>query len=208
MVSRVLVHIKFLVCLCLMVACTADTPATSQFSSVSPDSIILAYGDSLTYGVGASEAESYPYLLGELSGRSIHNAGRPGELSKEGLDRLPRVLEEVNPALVILIHGGNDLLQRRSLEALKDSLRQMILLCQEQGVEVLLVGVPRPALPPVVPELYRELAAETGVPFEDEVLLRVLTDNGLKSDRVHPNARGYAKMAEAFQTFLQEAGAL
>ena len=54
-----------------------------------------------------------------------------------------------------------------------------------------------PGLPPSVPAFYGELAAELKVPFEEASIRAVVLDNRLKSDLVHPNAQGYAQIAEA-----------
>ena len=81
----------------------------------SPGTTIVAFGDSITYGVGASQAAAYPSALSRRLGVEVINAGVPGETSAEGLARLPEVLE-LDPWLVIIEFGGNDLLQRRPLE--------------------------------------------------------------------------------------------
>jgi lysophospholipase L1-like esterase len=59
-----------------------------------------------------------------------------------------------------------------------------------------------------VPVFYSQIAAELGVPFEDAVMKSVLFDKSLKSDLVHPNARGYAEIASAVEKLLRKAGAV
>jgi len=59
-----------------------------------------------------------------------------------------------------------------------------------------------------VPAFYGEIAAELKVPYDEGVLRSVLLDNALKSDMVHPNAAGYARIAAAVEKVLRAAGAI
>lgn len=172
------------------------------------DGVILAFGDSLTHGTGAGPGASYPERLEALTGRTVIRAGVPGERSREGRQRLPGVLDEHQPDLLILMHGGNDILARGSMERLRDNLAAMIEEAQRRGIPILLVGVPEPALPPRPPALYQDLAEAYGLAYEGRVIGRILRDAELRADRVHPNASGYETMARAFAETLQEAGAL
>jgi lysophospholipase L1-like esterase len=172
------------------------------------DATILAFGDSLTAGSGAAEAESYPAVLAGLTGRKVINAGIPGEVSASGLQRLPELLERERPALLILCHGGNDLLRQQEQTALADNLRSMLRLAGEKGVPVLLVAVPSFNLALEPPTLYAELAKEFNLPIESRILPRILGKSSLKSDHIHPNAAGYRLLAEALFKLLKKSGAL
>ncbi len=173
------------------------------------DAVILAYGDSLTFGLGANTyTESYPAVLQDVTGLTVINEGIPGEVSAQGLKRLPMVLEEVKPNIVILCHGGNDLIRRLGKEQLKNNLNQMIKLIQQSGAEVVLLGVPTFNLMLTVPELYSELAETYKLPIDMELLPTIERDPKMKSDQIHPNAAGYSVMATAVQALLLEAGAL
>lgn len=188
----------------LLMACTAG----AKLPRLAGDAIILAFGDSLTFGTGAQPMESYPAILERLVGRRVVNAGVPGEVTGQGLSRLPVVLEKEKPALLILCHGGNDLLRRLDRQRTADNLRVMIRLAQERGVAVVLIAVPSPGLSLSPPPFYRETAAEMGLPVEEEALTTVLSDGSLKSDYIHPNALGYRRLAESIAALLKKSGAV
>jgi lysophospholipase L1-like esterase len=141
-------------------------------------------------------------------GRKVVNAGVPGETSAQGLERLASAIDEVQPKLLILCHGGNDFLRKMDDMKAADNVRAMIRLAREKGVPVVLLATPKPGLPPSVPTFYRDIAAELQVPFEEGVIRSVILDNRLKSDLVHPNAQGYAQIAAAVQKLLKNAGAI
>lgn len=167
--------------------------------------VILAFGDSLTYGYGASPTQSYPAILEQSIGHKVINAGIPGELSSEGLKRLPSLLAQYRPALLLLCHGGNDILQNKNPELLKSNLRSMINIARSQNVDIVLIGVPEFSIVFLTSHpLYSEIASEFGVPIENEILGDVLSDNRNKSDQIHPNAQGYALMAKAIEEKLRE----
>jgi len=182
-------------------------PASNVTTQALPkEAVILAFGDSLTYGKGAPE-RSYPTQLQELIKIKVINAGLSGEPSSKGLQRLPSLLKQHKPDLVILCHGGNDLIQQKSKQILRDNLTKMIHLIKASGAQVLLVGVPNFKLIRFSTEaLYEELAQEEAVMYEGDILSIIENDTSLKSDRIHPNAKGYGLMAEAFAEVLRENG--
>jgi len=194
-----------LVAIILLPTACSKTP---RLPSLAPDAVILAFGDSLTAGTGAGDAESYPALLARLSGRKVVNAGVPGEVSAAGVLRLPEMLARERPALLILCHGGNDLLARQSQQLISDNLRVMIRAAGEHGVPVLLVAVPSFDLTLKPPTLYAELAKEFNLPLENKILPHILGKSSLKSDHIHPNAAGYRQLAEALAALLKKSGAL
>ena len=169
------------------------------------NSVILAFGDSLTRGTGAAQEQSYPAVLGRMLGTHIINLGIPGEVTSAGLKRLPAVLDEYHPTLVLLCHGGNDFLRRVNRDETIRNLRSMVSLIKKKGADVILVGVPKLGFGLAVPEFYVTIAEENQIPFEDEILLDLLGDNDMKSDSIHPNAAGYQLMAEAVYDVLEVA---
>ena len=191
--------------LILLTACGSEAP---QLSKLSNNDVILAFGDSLTEGVGADETENYPAILQSLSGRKVINAGISGEQSAPGLARLPALLEQHQPKLLILCHGGNDILRKRNLDKMEENVTQMIKLAQNKNIPVVLLGVPNFGIFLSSYEGYKTVAESTGVIFIEDVISEVLSDDNLKADSVHPNKDGYKIMAETIYSVLQQAGAL
>ena len=172
---------------------------------INHDSVILAFGDSLTRGTGAAQEQSYPAVLGRMLGTTIINLGIPGEVTSAGLKRLPVVLDEYHPTLVLLCHGGNDFLHRYNQDETIRNLKSMVSLIKQRGADVILVGVPKLGFGLDVPEFYAMIAEENQIPFEGEILLDLLGDNDMKSDPIHPNATGYQLMAEAVYDVIEVA---
>ncbi len=180
----------------------------AKLTAVPVNGTILAFGDSLTAGYGASEATSYPSALAQLSGRTVINAGISGEVTQDGLARLPQVLDQTNPDLLILLEGGNDILQSKDLTQTKQNLAAMIELAQSRDIDVVLVGVPKKGISAQAAPLYDELAQEYKLVYEDDLLGGLLRKSEYKSDAVHFNAQGYRVMAEELHELLDKNGAL
>jgi acyl-CoA thioesterase I len=167
--------------------------------------VILTFGDSLTYGYGATPSESYPKRLEQMLGHKVINGGISGELSGEGLKRLPTLLQIHKPKILILCHGGNDILKKQDLQILRKNLERMIRLAQTQNIDVVLVSVPQFGILQLTPPpLYAELAEAYHLEIEEDILSDILHDNRYKSDYIHPNALGYQKMAEAIEKLLRD----
>jgi lysophospholipase L1-like esterase len=179
-----------------------------KLPALSNDAVIVAFGDSLTFGTGSEPAESYPAVLEKMIGRRVVNSGVPGEVTGDGLLRLPEVLEREKPALLLLCHGGNDQLRRLNQQQAANNIREMIRLAQKREVAVVLIAVPAPELSLLPPSMYREIAKELSIPIEEETLSSILANNSLKSDYIHPNAAGYHRLAESIATLLRKSGAI
>jgi len=196
------------VSLAVFAVSACGNPAPPLLRKLPGDATVLAFGDSLTFGTGATVDESYPSRLGTLIGRHVVRAGVPGEVSESGLERLPGALEEHAPKLLILCHGGNDFLRKLPKDKAAENVRAMIRLAKSRGIDVALIGTPEPGFGVAPPAFYAEIAKEFGIPYEGEVLGRVLKDKALKSDLVHPNAQGYRLIAEKVAELLRKAGAV
>ena len=199
---------NFFIFLTLVLVLISCSDSSSNLNLLSGDDTILAFGDSLTYGTGAKQGEDYPTLLSKLTNLSVINAGVPGEISSKGLVRLPELLDKHNPKLLILIHGGNDILKKLPRTEQKSNLIEMIALAKEKNIEIAMLGVPEPGIFLKSAEIYEQIAIETNVPIELSLLPDILGDNSLKSDIAHPNQKGYQKMADGIFKFLKDNGAL
>ncbi|MBE0495679.1 MAG: arylesterase [Campylobacterales bacterium] len=165
------------------------------------DTRILAFGDSLTFGTGAETG--YPTRLAQLLKVEVINAGVPGEVSVQGLARLGGLLETHRPNIVILCHGGNDILRRMDMAQAEANVRGMITLAEASGAKVVLVGVPLfTGISVSTADFYDTIAKETGVVYVPNALTNIIKNSALLSDRVHPNDEGYAQLAKALYEVL------
>lgn len=198
-----LVRVLAVFLLLLIAACSSP-----ELEPLQPGGRVLAFGDSLTYGVGTTRENSYPAVLSKLAGLEVINAGVSGETTAGGLARLGRELDESQPELMILLEGGNDILQNHNLAETKANLAAMIELAASRDIAVVLLGVPEKKLFSSAAPIYGQLAQEYQLVFDDSLVASLLRSPSYKSDPVHLNAEGYRKMAESIQQLLQDSGAL
>jgi lysophospholipase L1-like esterase len=194
--------------LALIAALAAGCGERPKLERLSSGAVVLAFGDSLTFGTGASAEEIYPAQLEKLIGRRVVRAGVPGEVTGQALERLPAALDEHAPRLLLLCIGGNDFLRRLGNQQAESNVRAMVKLAKSRGVGVVVIGTPEPGFTLTAPGFYSAIAKEYGLPYEDRVVGEVLRAPGLKSDPIHPNARGYRVIAERIAETLKKSGAI
>jgi len=84
----------------------------------------------------------------------------------------------------------------------------MVHMARDRGIAVVLIAVPRPALFGGNATFYQTIAKENDLPLESGILKDILFNNEFKADPIHPNAKGYRRMAEAIAGLLKKAGAV
>lgn len=185
-----------------------------QYDPLPADAVVLAFGDSVTAGVGADPGEDYPARLAERTGLRVINGGVSGDTARAARGRLQPLLEQHRPDLVIVELGGNDFLRQTPPARVRDYLREILDQVRASGVPVALVAVPRLSLLRAGigrladSPIYAELAALDGVVLVPDIFSAVLSDEALRADEIHPNARGYATLSEGIHAALFEVGLL
>lgn len=192
----------------LLVACGQKV----KQSAVPPGSTVLAFGDSVTFGAGAAPGEDWPNRLAAMTRWDMVNAGVPGDTAEAAGSRIQSLLDEHRPALVLVELGGNDFLRRRPPSAVKEDLRSIVRAAKAARVRVVLVAVPELSLLGVVTRkpadspIYAQLGEEENVPVIEEVFSDILGQPELCADNIHPNAKGYQRMADGIFHGLKAVG--
>lgn len=196
----------------LTLAWLAGCDSAPRYQPLPPDAVVLAFGDSITYGTGAGGGQDYPHLLAGLSEWRVVNAGVPGDTAQQARERLPALLAEHRPELVIVELGGNDFLRKRREADVKGDILAIIDEIQASGALVALVAVPRLSLLRAGmgalrdSSIYAEMAQVTEVLLIPEVLSSVLSEDHLRADQIHPNAEGYRVLASGLVEVLRSEG--
>jgi acyl-CoA hydrolase len=173
---------------------------------------VLALGDSLTAPHGVTPEQAWPTLLATKTGWAVVNAGISGDTSAGALQRLPGLLEEHKPQLVLVTLGGNDMLRRLPQGQTTANLGRMLALAKAHGAKAVLLATPKPSLAGAAfnnlsaAEFYREVAKESQVPLIEDAMAEVLSDTRLKGDQLHPNAAGHAQLATKIFEALKKIG--
>jgi lysophospholipase L1-like esterase len=165
---------------------------------------IICFGDSLTYGTGASPGMDYPSQLSRLIGRPVINAGIPGDTTGTALARLERDVLSRSPRIVIITLGGNDLMRGVSRAEAFRNLKTVIAAAQDQGALVIVGGIDLSIRGRGFSEGYRKVSEETGAVLVPDILKGLLGNPEKMSDAIHPNDAGYAVMAGYFYEAMKK----
>ena len=164
---------------------------------------IVAFGDSLIYGVGSTEGHDFISLLSQRIGQPIINLGVNGNTTTDGLTRIGKALDK-DPKIVILLLGGNDYLRKVPADKTFENLALMVNAIQKQGSMVLLLGVRGGLLTDIFADRFEAFAEANKVAFVPNVLDGLIAKNKYMSDAVHPNDAGYKEIADKVEPVLKK----
>jgi lysophospholipase L1-like esterase len=181
------------------------TTTHQDFSSNSGAERIIAFGDSLTYGTGASSGRDYPSQLSKMISRPVMNAGVPGDMTAHALKRLERDVLAYSPDIVLITLGGNDLKNGIARDSAFENLKRIVNLIHNQGARVIIGGLNIPFRDRGFGRAYKKLADETGAVLIPNILEGIMGRRELMSDPIHPNDAGYKIMAQRFYNAMRPA---
>jgi acyl-CoA thioesterase I len=176
----------------------SDTDITN-FPSAGTD--IIAFGDSLVAGNGATEDNDFVSLLSRKIGRPIINLGVPGDTTADGLARLHE-LERYRPKVVLLLLGGNDHLKRVPVETTFQNLAKIIEHLHAKGAVVLLLGVKGSLLGDQFASEFEALEERYTTAYLPNVLEGLFGKEEFMADSIHPNDAGYEIIADRIYPLL------
>jgi lysophospholipase L1-like esterase len=180
------------------------TSTHQDFSDRSVGEKIICFGDSLTYGTGASKGKDYPSQLSKMISRPVINAGRPGDTTASALLRLEKDVLSYSPDIVLITLGGNDLKNGIATDVAFNNLKMIVNLIQNQGAKAIIGGLHIPFRDRGFGRGYQKLAADTGATLIPNILEDIMGNRELMSDPIHPNDAGYKIMAERFNKALRQ----
>ena len=164
---------------------------------------IIAFGDSLVEGVGATDGNDFVSLLSQKIGQPIVNLGRAGDTTADGVARIGQ-LDAYTPKVVLLLLGGNDYLRKIPMSDTRKNLEALIQNIQARGAIVLLLGVRGGILNDRFAAEFTDLRDTYHTAFVPDVLRGLLGNGQYMADALHPNAAGYKIIAERVYPILAE----
>ena len=184
------------------------TTATHASISNSNDSTILIIGDSLSAGLGVSYNKSWPSLLQDRLNKNgytiqVVNAGISGDTTAGGKERLPKLLSQYAPEIVVIELGGNDGLRGTSIDSIESNLRSMIKAALDRDAQIILIGMQLPpnygnAYATSFQNLFPTLASEYELVLVERLIQRMMNEvwqqSLMQMDGIHPNAKGHIQI--------------
>lgn len=163
---------------------------------------VIAFGDSLVAGYGASNGNDAFSTLARLSSVPIANMGVNGDTSARALARIETVLRE-RPEIVIVLIGGNDALSSVPVSETEANLGEILETLKSADAKPILVGVLGGFPSDPYAAMFDRLSEEYGVPLVPNILLGLIGREEFMSDAIHPNDAGYASVAARLRPVLE-----
>ena len=191
-----------------VIVLTIATTATHASISNSNDSTILIIGDSLSAGLGVAYNQSWPSLLQDRLNKNgytiqVVNAGISGDTTAGGNERLPKLLSQYAPEIVVIELGGNDGLRGTSIDSIESNLRSMIKAALDRDAQIILIGMQLPpnygnAYATSFQNLFPTLASEYELVLVERLIQRMMNEvwqqSLMQMDGIHPNAKGHVQI--------------
>ena len=158
-------------------------------------SVIVAFGDDLTYGEGANGAHNaYPAVLERLTGKTVINEGYLGEMAVNAAQHLPKVLAH-RPQMVLIEFGANDYIQRTNQEQTVAAVGEIVDAVQNAGAIAVIVDTGGLGMG-YYSKAFKKLAKKKHAVFVPAILAGVLSKREYTADMTHPNWKGYKIVAD------------
>lgn len=205
-------HMRRILCLIAAIILVAACSREIKQHRLPAGSVVLALGDSLTAGVGVNSDEAWPALLAASTHWNIINGGVSGDTSEAALQRLPSLLAQHDPVLVLVTLGGNDMLRHRPQQETIANLNEIISLSRAHGAQTVLLATPNPSVIGAVfqhlsaPDFYAQIAQAQQLPLIENAFAEILSDPNLKVDALHPSAAGHRLLADKLLDELKTIG--
>lgn len=199
--KKSLILVAVLIVILFGLFCVFQPKPVANYPSAGTD--IIAFGDSLIQGVGASESKDFVTTLSRRIGRPIINLGHAGDTTFDGIARIDE-LDKYKPKIVILLLGGNDYLKKLPILDTEKNLGVLIREIQSRGAIVLLLGVRGGIINDRFDTMFGRLRDKYRTAYVPDVLHGLIADMKYMSDAVHPNDAGYANIANKVYPVLAD----
>jgi lysophospholipase L1-like esterase len=185
---------------------TTGGAASCKKSPTEPSSTtqVVAFGDSITFGIGTSSGGNYVSVLSARLSINIVNAGFPGDTTGDALARIERSVLDRQPKIVMVLLGGNDLLQNVPVQQRINNITTIVQRIRGSGAAVILIGLGSGLLDPFDGAL-AGLATSTSSTYVPGILDGIFGNAALMADSVHPNNAGHAIIADRLEPALRAA---
>lgn len=162
---------------------------------------IIAFGDSLVVGLGATEGNDFVSILSKKIGLNIINLGVSGNTTEDGLNRINE-LDQYDPKVVLLLLGGNDAIRQLPIETTFRNLEIIISKIQSRGSVVLLLGVKGGLLGDKFKSEFERISKKYHTAYVPNVLDSLFGNRKFMTDSIHPNNQGNVIIAEKIYPVL------